>query len=40
MLLLLSEVDSDNSDLIESDQEVDKTPFEDYGQDVLKPSQK
>ena len=34
-----SDDDNDNSDLIECDQEVDKTPIEDYGQDVLKPSQ-
>ena len=32
--------DNDNSNLIECDQEVDKTPIEDYSQDVLKPSQK
>ena len=36
---LASDDDNDNSDLIECDQEVDKTPIEDYGQDVLKPSQ-
>ena len=31
---LASEDDNDNSDLNECDQEVEKTPIEDYGQDV------
>ena len=34
-----SDDDNDNSDLIEYDQEVDKTHIEDYGQDVLKQTQ-
>ena len=32
---LASEDDNDNSDLNECDQEVEKTPIEDYGQDVI-----
>ena len=32
---LSSEDDNDNSDLSECDQEVEKTPIEDYGQDVI-----
>ena len=32
---LASKDDNDNSDLNECDQEVEKTPIEDYGQDVI-----
>ena len=35
MLLFLPMMLKDNSDLNECDQEVDKTPIEDYGQDVI-----